>query len=168
MTAISHVWKRFCGPLLRAAVAAVLVAAAASAGAGDVTFATESLVLETETGAHPLTVEIAETAPQLERGLMFRRALADESGMLFLYERDDFIMMWMKNTYLSLDMLFIDRHGRVVRVAERTTPLSRDLIPSLVPIRAVLEVKAGTAKRLGVKAGSIVRYRAFGNATGGR
>ena len=150
-----------------AALALALLGPLAGCTAEPVRFDTAKVVLETETGPHTLSVEIARTERQRERGLMYRQELADDSGMLFLFDRDDFISMWMKNTYVSLDMIFVDRHGRVMEVVEHTTPESRAIIASAEPVRAVIEVKAGTAARLAVKPGSLVRYKAFEHADGG-
>jgi uncharacterized membrane protein (UPF0127 family) len=149
-----------------AALAASLLGTVGACTAEPVQFDVGEVLLETGSGTHTLSVEIARTPRQRERGLMFRRALADDAGMLFLFERDGFISMWMKNTYVPLDMIFIDRHGRVTQVVERTTPGSQAIITSAEALRAVLEVKAGTAARLAVRPGSLVRHKAFGNADG--
>src|SRR5690625_6702317 len=86
---------------------------------------TDRLVIETRDGQrHDFVVELAVTEEQRAHGLMFREALADDAGMLFLYRQDGMLSMWMKNTLISLDMFFIDRRGRIIRIAERTTPLS--------------------------------------------
>src|SRR5690625_1710902 len=108
----------------------------------------DQLVIETRDGQqHHFNVELAQTDEQRARGLMFRESLAEDAGMLFLYQRDRPLSMWMKNTLISLDMFFIDRRGRIVRIAERTTPLSERSISSGRPARAVLEVPGGDRKR---------------------
>jgi uncharacterized membrane protein (UPF0127 family) len=106
-------------------------------------------------------VEVARTDPERERGLMFRRFLPKDRGMLFAFETERPLMMWMKNTYLPLDMIFIARSGKVVGVAENTTPLSEHTISSGVPAFAVLEVNAGTAARIGLRIGDTVRHPVF-------
>jgi len=133
-----------------------------AAAAAEVTWETDSLVIETAAGErHHFTVELALTSEQQARGLMHRESLAEDAGMLFVYPRDRMISMWMRNTLISLDMLFLDRRGRIVRIAERTTPLSEATISSGRPARAVLEVPAGTARRLGLSSGDRVLHGAF-------
>lgn len=95
------------------------------------------------------------------RGLMHRRELAADRGMLFLFPRSERQAMWMKNTYVSLDMLFIDSTGRIIDIAANTRPLSERTIVSSGKARAVLELLAGTAARLGITVGDLVRHRAF-------
>jgi uncharacterized membrane protein (UPF0127 family) len=121
-----------------------------------VTFARSSLTIETADGAHGFTVELAETEPQRERGLMLRREMAPDAGMLFLYPRDRTVTMWMANTYLPLDMLFIEADGRIARIVRNAIPQSRTLISSRGKVRAVLELNAGTVRRLGIAEGDRV------------
>jgi uncharacterized membrane protein (UPF0127 family) len=127
---------------------ASIVALAASDSRDDST-----LVITTRNAQHVFTIEIARTPAQMQRGLMFRSYLAPDHGMLFLYEEDRPVSFWMKNTLIPLDLLFADASGRIVRIAERTVPLSTELISSEEPVRAVLEVNGGTASRLQVKVG---------------
>lgn len=94
---------------------------------------------------------------------MWRRSLGRDRGMLFLYARDQVIQMWMKNTLIPLDMLFIDRKGRIVRIKERAVPRSLRAISSGQRARAVLEVRGGTASRLGLRPGDRVLHESFGN-----
>jgi hypothetical protein len=125
-------------------------------------FATDSLSIETaDGGAHAFEVEIAETPDQRAQGLMFRRQMAADAGMLFLFGRAEERAMWMKNTLIPLDMLFIDETGRIVRIEERTVPHSLRAIVSGGPVSAVLELNAGTASRLLIKPGDQVRHPAF-------
>jgi uncharacterized protein len=98
------------------------------------------------------------------QGLMFRRALAAEAGMLFDYGSPQPIAMWMKNTLIPLDMIFIANDGKIVDFHERAVPMSLDTIETKVPARAVLEVNAGTVARLGVQVGDTVHHVSFGNA----
>jgi hypothetical protein len=121
----------------------------------------DSLKIVTSTGTHSFTIEVAETDEQKARGLMFRRTLAPDAGMLFPYEPAQEITMWMKNTYISLDMIFIRADGVVHRVATGTEPFSEKVIASEGDALAVLEVIAGTATRIGVKPGDKVEYKLF-------
>ena len=100
---------------------------------------------------HDFRVEVARTRREQTQGLMFRRHLDADAGMLFVYRRAAPVAMWMKNTYLPLDILFIDRAGAIVEIAQRTMPLSTKNIPSKKPVTAVLEVNAGTVARLGIR-----------------
>ncbi len=131
-----------------------------ASGAAD-DFPRGELVIETGSGPLRLDVEIARTREQRSRGLMFRTALDADSGMIFLYERPREISMWMKNTILSLDMLFIAEDGRITRIVANTIPMSEATIPSRGPVRAVLELLAGAAKRLAIKPGDHVRLDDF-------
>jgi len=132
------------------------------AGAEERTFS--PLVVDTAGGAKQFRVEIADTRKARQRGLMYRRSLADESGMLFNFRRDEVISMWMKNTLIPLDMIFIDRQGRIVRVHARAIPGSLAGITSGKPARAVLELAGGSAARFGIKAGDVVRHTIFNNS----
>lgn len=124
----------------------------------DVTFERSTLKIETVDAVHSFEIEIAKDDAQRARGLMFRNEMAPDAGMLFIYRRDRVLTMWMANTYLPLDMLFIGADGRIVRIAENTIPLSRTTISSRKRARAVLELNAGTARRLGINAGDRVIY----------
>ena len=111
-------------------------------------------VLEASGGACVLlNFWLAETPAEQRRGLMHVRELPETQGMLFVYRREQPISMWMKNTYVSLDMLFIRADGRVARIAAGTRPLSLESIPSGEPVNRVLELKAGAAARWGIKPG---------------
>jgi uncharacterized membrane protein (UPF0127 family) len=123
----------------------------------------ERLEIVTASGTHEFSVEVMRGGPQRERGLMFRRFLPQERGMLFDFATERPVMMWMKNTYLPLDMIFIGRAGKVVGFAENTEPLSEKIIPSGAPAYGVLEVNAGTAARIGLKIGDSVRHPLFDN-----
>ena len=111
---------------------------------------------------HKFRVELALTHQQQMQGLMFRRRMASDAGMLFVYRREEPIAMWMKNTYLPLDMLFIARDGKILKIAERTVPLSEVTISSGGAVIAVLELNAGTAARLGIGPGDRVLAAALG------
>jgi len=127
----------------------------------DVVFDRSTLKIETSDGVHSFDVEVATNDAQRARGLMFRNEMAPDAGMLFLYRRDRILTMWMANTYLPLDMLFIGSDGRIVRIARNTIPLSRTTISSRKRARAVLELNAGTARRLGISAGDRVIFDGF-------
>lgn len=136
----------------------------AMAGGGEAQALPASpLVIETGDGAYEFSVELAETPEQQRTGLMFRRELGAREGMLFVHPRPRVINMWMKNTLIPLDMIFIGEGGRIIRVAENTVPHSLATVSSLAPAIAVLEVNAGTAAELGLEEGDVVRHAALGN-----
>ena len=135
----------------------ILVAASAPGPAADL----NTLEIVSKSGVHVFAVELAVTDDQRARGLMFRRELAEGHGMLFKFEPDQTIVMWMQNTYVSLDMIFIRSDGRILRVAENTEPLSTRTISSGGPARGVLEVIAGTARKLGLAPGDRVAHPWF-------
>ena len=116
----------------------------------------QTLEIASKTGVHVFSVELAVTDEERERGLMFRRSVPESTGMLFDFKRDQEVTMWMKNTYVSLDMIFIQSDGRIRRIAENTETESLKIIPSGGPVRAVLEVAAGTARKLGIEPGDRV------------
>jgi hypothetical protein len=133
----------------------------ASAALADDGGALQPLAIVTSSGEHKFGVEIADTDGSRAKGLMFRRALPGDRGMLFLYDRAQPIGMWMRNTFISLDMIFLTADGRVHKIARATEPFSEKVIRSDGPVSAVLEVKAGTAGRLGIKAGDRVCHDFF-------
>jgi hypothetical protein len=120
-----------------------------------------TLEIVTRSGVRPFSVELAVTDEERSKGLMFRKEIPEGYGMLFDFKQDQMVTMWMKNTYVSLDMIFIKHDGRIARIAENTTVLSEDIIPSGQPVRAVLEVAAGTAKKYGIAPGDKVGYPIF-------
>lgn len=119
------------------------------------------LEIETETASHNFVVYLALTPAQRVRGLMHVRELPATHGMLFLYATPQTASMWMKNTLLSLDMLFIRADGTIANIVAGTEPGSLASISSAGPVTGVLELNAGTAARLGIEAGDRVVYRAF-------
>jgi uncharacterized membrane protein (UPF0127 family) len=121
----------------------------------------EGLDIVTASGSHHYDVEIAADEPTRERGLMERRTMAASHGMLFEFPAREPVTFWMKDTYLSLDMVFIDADGTVRRVVERATPLSEALIPSEVPVTGVLELNAGQAAAIKLKPGDKVEFPFF-------
>jgi len=126
------------------------------------TFKTASLTISGSGGGHRFTVELAETPAEMEQGLMFRPSLAPDAGMLFDFKEPTMATMWMHNTLIPLDMLFVDRNGRIVNIAERTVPESDEIIAAAAPVRAVIELNGGTAARLGIRPGDRVLYPIFG------
>lgn len=138
-------------------VASLLLAASFAAHAASV----ETLEIATKGGVRVFEVEMAVTPQEQEQGLMYRRELADGKGMLFDMGKERPATFWMKNTYVSLDMIFIRADGTIASIAERTTPLSEARINSGAPVRGVLEVVAGTAKRYGIAPGDRVGHRIF-------
>ncbi len=121
----------------------------------------DRLTLVTASGEHVIEIEIAETMADKARGLMFRTQLADGKGMLFPYDKPDEVHMWMKNTYIPLDMVFIRADGRVHRIEARTEPMSERIIASRGAVTAVLELAGGAAARLGLTPGDLVRHKIF-------
>jgi uncharacterized protein len=116
----------------------------------------QTLEIATKKGVHVFSVELAVTDEERQKGLMFRKSLPESYGMLFDFKRDQDVSMWMHNTYVSLDMIFIKADGRILRIAENTPTESDKIISSGGPVRAVLEVVAGTAKKLGIAPGDTV------------
>jgi uncharacterized membrane protein (UPF0127 family) len=135
-------------------VCALLLMASASVAAG---LPHDMVLVETASSQYRFEVEVADDAAERAEGLMFRQSLADNAGMLFVYPSPQPVQFWMKNTVLSLDIVFVRADGTIARIAADTTPLSEDLIPSGEPVLAVLEVKAGTMRELGVAAGDRLR-----------
>lgn len=120
-----------------------------------------TLEIVTKSGVRVFAVEVAITNEERAKGLMYRKDLPEGRGMLFDFKPDQEVSMWMKNTYISLDMIFIRGDGRIARIAENTTPLSESIIPSGGPVAGVLEVAAGTAKKFGIAPGDRVAHPLF-------
>ncbi|SLN76964.1 DUF192 domain-containing protein [Oceanibacterium hippocampi] len=129
--------------------------------AGAAELPREKLVIESDGAYHPFTVEVARSTNEKSRGLMFRERLEPDAGMLFLYAREGEIAMWMKNTLIPLDMIFIDAGGIIVDIHRRAVPHSTATIASRRPALAVLEVNGGLTERLGIRPGDRVRHHAF-------
>lgn len=125
-------------------------------------FETAAITLVTPRGRFPFRVELAIEEDQRRQGLQFRRSLAADAGMLFDFGETAPVSMWMLNTPVPLDMIFFDAAGRVTHVVEDTTPLSTDVISSGGPVRGVLEVAAGTARRLAIRKGGRILHPMFG------
>ena len=108
---------------------------------------------------HSFSVEVAATQAQQARGLMFRTELADDKGMIFPYQTPTILSFWMKNTVISLDIIFINEDGTIANIARNTEPYSLESVSSINPTVAVLEVRAGLTEELGIKAGDIIRWK---------
>lgn len=122
----------------------------------------ETLTIVASGGArHDFQVEVMRTPEQRARGLMHRQFLPADRGMLFDFERSEPVAMWMENTFIPLDMLFIRADGSIARIAERTEPLSRRTIPSGEPVLSVLEINGGLSEKLGIRAGDRVEHPLF-------
>jgi uncharacterized membrane protein (UPF0127 family) len=141
----------------------VIAALAFAAFAGSATRAAtfQPLEIVTKTGVQVFSVEMATTEQEKETGLMYRKELADGKGMLFDFTPEQEVSMWMKNTYVSLDMIFIRSDGTILRIAENTEPLSTKIIPSRGLAKGVLEVVAGTARKYGIEPGDRVGHPLF-------
>lgn len=121
----------------------------------------DALEIATKTGVVVLEVEVARTDKQRETGLMFRKEMPERQGMLFDFKQDQPVYMWMKNTFIPLDMLFIRADGTIARIEAMTTPFSERTISSGEPVRAVLELNGGAARRLGIAPGDRVSNTLF-------
>jgi uncharacterized membrane protein (UPF0127 family) len=153
-------FRSFCSALCSLLV---LVAATAFANGDaaqlDQTFPKASLQIATpDARVHRFRIWVAETDPQRMRGLMFVKHLDDDQGMLFIYPQTQVISMWMKNTYIPLDMVFIGTDGRVTHIAANTTPHSLETVSSKTPASAVLELKGGMAQKLKIAPGALVTF----------
>ena len=119
-------------------------------------FRTSEMTIDTARGPRKFSIELALTEAQAEQGLMFRRYLAPDAGMLFDFKMPITVQMWMKNTLIPLDMLFLDADGKIVDIHERAVPYSLDVIASKAPARFAVELNGGTVARLGIRVGDRV------------
>lgn len=134
----------------------------AATTAQPVTYEKTRVAVETATGnSYTFHVELAETPEQRSRGLMFRDSIPENGGMLFLFDVPHVASFWMRNTFISLDMIFIQQDGRIVNIHERTVPGSQALHSAAAPVTAVLEIRGGLASRLGIRPGDKVIHPAF-------
>jgi len=159
---VSMSFRRFSLRDLQSSVAlvtAALVIALLNTAASAASFQTLEIV--TKSGVQVFSIEMATTEQEKETGLMYRKELADGKGMLFDFSPEQQISMWMKNTYIPLDMIFIRADGRILRIAENTEPLSTKIISSGGLAKGVLEVIAGTAKKYGIAPGDRVAHPLF-------
>jgi uncharacterized membrane protein (UPF0127 family) len=135
------------------------IAAPAVAGNGNLA----RLTITTDTGVHVFHVEEALTEAERETGLMHRKSMPPDHGMLFRFPRTMQVMMWMKNTLIPLDMIFVCDDGTIAGIAADTTPLSERTIPSPERVRFVLELNAGTAAEIDAQPGDRVSGGVIGN-----
>ena len=143
-------------------VAAFVFSASLAFSAGVVVAAEKSVLeIATKTGVHSFSVEVVDNDADRAKGLMHRRSLPEGTGMLFDFHREQDVSFWMQNTYIPLDMIFIRADGRIHRIAENTVPLSLEQVPSRGPVRGVLEVIAGTSRKLGIAPGDRVAHPIF-------
>lgn len=150
--------------LARGWLAAILVIAAFAVAGTPVDAASfQPLEIVTKNGVQVFSVEMATTEQEKQTGLMYRKELADGKGMLFDFSPEQEVSMWMKNTYISLDMIFIRADGRILRIAENTEPMSTKIISSQGLAKGVLEVPAGTAQKYGIRPGDRVGHPLFGS-----
>ena len=122
---------------------------------------TETVTAVTATGRFDFVTEIADQPEEHAKGLMFREAMAANEGMLFDFGQTRPVSMWMKNTPLSLDMVFARADGTVARIEERTEPFSERIIRSGEPVSHVLELRGGVARMIGLKPGDRLEHRSF-------
>lgn len=140
------------------ALLALFAFSIARAGAAEL----QTLEIVSRSGVHVFTVEVVKTEQERATGLMYRKELPEGRGMLFDFSPEQQVSMWMKNTLIPLDMIFIRGDGRIIRIAENTEPLSEKIIPSGGLTRGVLEVIGGTAKKYGIAPGDRVAHPLFG------
>ncbi|MDQ0563527.1 uncharacterized membrane protein (UPF0127 family) [Rhizobium mesoamericanum] len=121
------------------------------------TFAKEPLIIQTASGKRlNFTVEIADTNEQRQRGLMYRKEMAEDAGMIFDFGVSRRVQMWMENTILPLDMLFVDSTGTIRNIKQNAVPYSQDIIDSLTEVKYVIELNAGITAKLGIRPGDKV------------
>jgi uncharacterized membrane protein (UPF0127 family) len=152
---------RMGGRLMTSLAAASAVLAALCANPAARAASVQPLEIATKSGVQVFSVEMATTEEEKTTGLMYRKELPDGKGMLFDFSPEQQISMWMKNTYISLDMIFIRADGRILRIAENTEPLSTRIISSGGLAKGVLEVIAGTAQKYGIQPGDRVAHPLF-------
>ena len=128
---------------------------------GGVSFRQENLTIKTRNKNIIFKIEVAETKRQRARGLMWRKHLAAGTGMLFDFRKTSPVVMWMKNTYIPLDIMYINRNGSIARIIKNSTPLSTYPLYSVSPVRAVLELLGGTAERQDIRVGDTVVHSIF-------
>jgi uncharacterized membrane protein (UPF0127 family) len=153
--------RRILPPIVSAFV--LVACSGASAAPPPLNWERGSLSVETASGVHTFSVEIADEPDERERGLMYRTEMAADAGMIFAYDSPQIITIWMKNTVLPLDIIYVNEQGRVMTIAPDAEPYSLKLISSQKPVVAAIEFNAGTAARIGLKPGDTVRSPFFHN-----
>jgi len=143
------------------AICLILMPDNISQAAEEAVAPTELLVVVSDKTTHEFQVEVARTPEARGTGLMHRREMAPSRGMLFIFEPAQLVVMWMRNTYIPLDMLFIADNGQITSIAENAAPLSDTRISSGRDVRGVLEIVGGLAAKLGLRPGDFVKHPAF-------
>jgi uncharacterized membrane protein (UPF0127 family) len=159
--ALMMVRLRRCGRLTASLMVALGLVASVGVGGSVRAASVQPLEIATKSGVQVFSVEMATTEDEKTTGLMYRKELPDGKGMLFDFSQEQQVSMWMKNTYISLDMIFIRADGRILRIAENTEPLSTKIISSGGLAKGVLEVIAGTAQKYGIRPGDRVAHPLF-------
>jgi uncharacterized protein len=144
-----------------AILASALMVALVEAAPASITFEESALTIDADDDSFEFQVEMAVSPAQRSQGLMFRESLDEDRGMLFDFGRPQVASMWMRNTYVPLDMLFIDAAGRITQIAANTQPLSDTVVASREPVRAVLELRGGVSAKLGIEPGHRVIHPLF-------
>jgi uncharacterized protein len=150
--------------LLAALAAMIVLALGAPAFAQGKPLPVTTITIDTDHGPHTFRVEIAADPASQEQGLMFRKEMAPDAGMLFEFPKPAMEYFWMKNTILPLDLIFIRANGTISSIAPNAVPYSTTTIPSIEPVRAVLELNGGRAAQLGIQPDAVVHHAFFGNA----
>ena len=127
----------------------------------DTTFPQSEILIVSRSGEHKFVVDVATTMAQRQMGLMYRKKMARNSGMMFDFGEEQLIAMWMKNTLIPLDMLFVDKTGRILQIERATTPLSLETIAGRRPAMSVIELNAGLTEELGISEGDQVMHNIF-------
>ena len=127
----------------------------------EANFSQSQILIVSKSGTHKFTVDVAATAAQRQLGLMFRQKMAADQGMLFDFGEEKLISMWMKNTLISLDILFVDETGTILQIEHATIPMSLDSISGNAPALSVIELNAGVTKELGIFEGDQVLHDIF-------
>jgi uncharacterized membrane protein (UPF0127 family) len=128
--------------------------------------APEPVSIETDDGVFVISAIIADSDTERQRGLMFRSDLTDDEGMLFDYEEVQSVSMWMRNTEIPLDLIFISDSGEILKIIANAQPYSLRSLPSDFPVLGVLEVRGNLARDVGIRPGNIVRHAVFDNVIG--
>jgi uncharacterized membrane protein (UPF0127 family) len=150
--------------LFLAGLSAFVAVPSFAQNAAGVTFEKGPLEILSGGKTHKFTVEFADNDQRRTLGLMYRRQMAADAGMLFDFKRDSPVAMWMRNTLIPLDMLFADKTGLIVHIHERAVPMDETTIESGGVVRAVLELNGGTVQRLGIKPGDRMVHAMFPKA----
>ncbi len=145
------------------AVSGLSVCAARAVAGAQPPLPKSALIIETGQGQVAFTVELADEPYEIQTGMMFRQSIGEDEGMLFDIGRTRVAFIWMRNTLIPLDIIFIDEAGRILNIAANATPLSEETLLSQGPARGVLEIRGGGAAELGIASGDLVRHLIFGN-----